>query len=160
MTHTMLCIKDSVIFKREDTEESQSWKSFLSVGGTKKPRIFLWSLKFIRLLGRQKKSDLKIFFFFLIFNLNDKVHSKYRLMTRRIGMNSFYRTSNITWQLHVVIQNMLSKKHKNWLHLSDGVITRKLSSTPLETMDPLQWGKVRSCVCRRYKSFDYRKLLS
>lgn len=81
-------------------------------------------------------------------------------MTRRIGMNSFYRTSNITWQLHVVIQNMLSKKHKNWLHLSNGVITRKLSSTPLETMDPLQWGKVRSCVCRRYKSFDYRKLLS
>lgn len=108
----------------------------------------------------KKKSDSKMYNFFLIFNLNDKVHSKNWLMTLRVGMNSFYWTSNITWQLHVVIQNMLSKKHKNWLHLSDGVITRKLSSTPLETMDPLQWGKVRSCVCHRYKSFDYRKLLS
>lgn len=108
----------------------------------------------------KKKSDSKMYNFFLIFNLNDKVHSKNWLMTLRVGMNSFYWTSNITWQLHVVIQNMLSKKHKSWLHLSDGVITRKLSSTPLETMDPLQWGKVRSCVCHRYKSFDYRKLLS
>lgn len=46
MTHTMLCIKDSVIFKREDTEESQSWKSFLSVGGTKNLVFFCdhWNL--------------------------------------------------------------------------------------------------------------------
>lgn len=44
-------------FQCEDTEESQSWKSFLSVWGTKKPRIPLWSLKFIRLLRRQKKSQ-------------------------------------------------------------------------------------------------------
>lgn len=156
----MLCIKDSVIFNARIQKKARVERVSYQFGEQKNLEFLCdhWNLYVFS--ADKKKSDLKMYNFFLIFNLNDKVHSKNWLMTLRVGMNSFYWTSNITWQLHVVIQNMLSKKHKNWLHLSDGVITRKLSSTTLETMDPLQWGKVRSCVCHRYKSFDYWKLLS